>query len=489
MHAPITSLHAGRPAAAVFQRLFLTFSLVLGLLGVGTTGVAGPLPSDPKPIAFAFQGGGAGSGHRVSGWLTFDSGVRGTVDPVAGTAVYDITSGISSTVTRLAFVITDATTGAVVDTHMAEDFPIRIECINAADSLFRISAKGDLGFIFDVRGPLGSLFPGLELPTAAPIGTSGTWKITRLRAGSWSGDEFAYVTGEETAALLALLEEANAQIAALTTELGDARGELKKLQLDYKVSQVALAKATSQIEELTTELDAAKAQVVQLTTDLATANTQITTLTTQLEQTGAELKALLLDYKITSTELNKTRAQNELLTSELAAARAQATQLSTDLAAANALVAQLTEERNAALAELKMLRREYQMTQATLARATYQIEQLTAELETAHAQIATLTTSLGATQAELVRAQAEAQRLVNALSASQAENASLRAALAGLAGSFTRINAAIAEANKEPAFKVPGATTGDQLANLAAAIERLNPGQLKALRTELAGKK
>jgi predicted nucleic acid-binding Zn-ribbon protein len=461
MHSLLVFLRAGffRPGASSYSLLLV--SLLSAMVGAipAMAGGAG-IPTN-VPVAFAFHGSDPANGAVLNGWLTFNSLMRGTVDPVAGTGIYEF-GGDPDALPTLDLVISDETTGEVRFALHQDGFNLRIECVNAAESTFRALGKvGNLSFNFAVTGPVGSLFTDLRLPSEVPVGAGGSWSVKVLQGPSWGGSQFAYLTGDETAALLALLDAANAQVATLTTELETAQGELKGLRSDYKITTIALAKANAQID--------------QLTADLATANAQVASLTTELETAQGELKTLRSDYKIATVALTKANAQIEQLTSDLAAAQAQ--------------VAQLTIERDAAGGELKLLKRDYRIATSQLRYAEAQAERLTADLATANDQITLLGTQLETARLELSTARLQVLQLQKDLAVSNALNAELQGRLDRQASTLAGIGATLGASGKDPSFKVPGATVEEQLANLAAAIQRLNPGQQKALHGELGGAK
>jgi hypothetical protein len=119
-----------------------------------------------------------------------------------------------------------------------------------------------------------------------------------------------------------------------------------------------------------------------------------------------------------------------------------------------------------------------------------------AELHQATREIRNLTAGLTAAQTELIAARQEVAALTESLAGLEArnvtlvtENAALKASERNQTVALARITAAIAKAAKDASFQIPGLTAGEKMASLAAAIENLNPGQLKTLHSDITGAK
>lgn len=187
------------------------------------------------------------------------------------------------------------------------------------------------------------------------------------------------------------------------------------------------------VEALQVELKAADATIVSLNGQLTNANGQIATLTSQLTAATAANATLTAANQTLSQQLQAANDENAALKKQLAAATTKAAADATTIARLDSEVSSLKTQLATANATITTQR-------AQLAAATTLNAQLQATVDAQKATIASLSTQLGA--------------------------------------SFS-----------DPAFKIPGTTVEQQVANLSTAISDLNNGQKQAIYKNLTGKK
>jgi hypothetical protein len=191
--------------------------------------------------------------------------------------------------------------------------------------------------------------------------------------------------------------------------------------------------------------------------------------------------------QVVASDLEVLLTQIAQLQSQIAAANTQVFSLQSQLSAANAQVSSLQSQLTAADVQVSNV-------QTQLSAANSQVTSLQSQLSAANAQVAQLNTEKAALQNQLSSTQ-------TALAAANAANASLTATNATLttqnqqlaaqvaAGTTTATTTATGLAASLGLPSLPGTTTAEQLQNLVAAVNTLNPGQKKALSDKLTGKK
>jgi chromosome segregation ATPase len=313
------------------------------------------------------------------------------------------------------------------------------------------------------------------------------------------------------------LADANARVSALEAQLNANAGADLQPQLD--AANARLGELQAQLDTLQGQLDSANAQIAQLESDKVALNDQLAWVTENSNYYYSEM-SWAMDY------IPRLRDELAGTQNELAAANAANAQLTADKASLNSRIASLNQQAASATASLAAAQAEKAALAASLDAANAHLASLTASLNAAQSANATLTAEVAGLNSALGAAQAHAAQLqadlaaANAsfssqLNAANAANATLTATNANLTNANAALTANLAAANAQVTTltaqvaagnaqagpfltnvasaldltALPGATPLAELQNLAAAISGLNPGQKKAIVSQLTGKK
>lgn len=187
---------------------------------------------------------------------------------------------------------------------------------------------------------------------------------------------------------------------------------------------------------------------------------------------GPDLKQLVDALQV---ELKAADATIASLNSQIATLTAQ-------LTAANSLNATLTTTNQS-------LSQQLQAANDQIVALEKQLSAAAAKAAADAASISKLETSVADLKGQLAAANASIATLSSQLSAATTLNSQLQATIDAQKATIAALSTQLGASFGDPAFKIPGNTVEQQMANLSAAISDLNNGQKQAIYKNLTGKK